>query len=295
MSIKKTFGEKVFDVSNILIMVLISAVMLYPMIYMLALSFSSRYAVEMGIVTIWPIGFHTQAYKQFFEGDILLGYYNSIRYAVIGTIISLIMNAMMAYPLSDKSFIVKKYVLFYISFTMYFGAGLIPWYMVIRSMGMIDNIWGIIIPSALSAYNIIIFRTFFKELPAELKESAFIDGANDFTILFKIIIPLSKPVFVTVGLWVIVGHWNSFFTPFIVLNSPKKFPLQLVIANIVRSGMAPLLKQSLPSSNAAAYREVSENALRAAAVIATSVPILAVYPFLQKYFVKGVMIGSIKG
>ena len=214
------YGSRWFTLANSILLILMSAIFLYPFIFIIALSLSEKAAVVAGKVHFFPIGFNFDSYKQVVANpSFMRSYINSVYYAVSGTLLVLFFTSLTAYPLSIPSFCYKKVVTTLFAVTMFFGGGLIPTYLLIRSLGMIDTVWVLILPGCVSAWNVIIFRTFFSGIPSSLQESAVIDGANDFYILYKIIIPLSKPILATVALFSIVGSWNNFFGPFIYLTS----------------------------------------------------------------------------
>lgn len=291
MKNKKTIGSVVFDTINILIMWFIIIIMLYPFIYTLSVSVSKPAYVEAGWVWLLPIGFNINAYKMFFSAsNVLRGYWNTIVYSVSGTFLSLFLMAITAYPLSRKDFYGRKAIMLIFIFTMYFYAGIIPGYLLVKFLGMMNTIWAIIVPGAIGTWYVIIFRTFFMEIPVEMSESAYIDGAGDWRILFQIILPLSKPVLATIGLFLIVGQWNSFAAPYFYLSDKDKYPIQLVLRKLLDPGS--LHGREFQRKDIV---EVPLKSLRSAAIVFTTLPVILVYPFLQKYFVKGVMIGSIKG
>lgn len=287
---EKTFVS-LFDVFNGLLMIVVCAIMIYPFIYVFSLSVSDPAFVETGKVTFLPIGFNLHAYDMYLrQTDVVRAYFNTVVYAVSGTAVTLLLTSLTAYPMAVKNFYGRSVFMFIFAFTMFFNGGMIPTFILVRNLHMINTIWAVIIPSALSAWNLIIFITFFKEIPESLSESATIDGANDWLILFRIILPLSKPVFATVGLFSIVGHWNSFLGPFLYLNDKEKFPLQLALRKMFdvqyRIGTESFLPKDVQTPLVS---------YRCAAIFLSVLPIVCTYPFLQKYFIKGVMIGSLKG
>jgi putative aldouronate transport system permease protein len=272
----------------------ICVVMLYPFLFVLAASLSSNEAVMRGMVGIIPQGLNFNAYNAVLHYPyIWSGYRNTIMYTVCGTAVNLILTVIGAYALSrNKSqFYGKSLFTFIITLTMFFGGGLIPTYLVIRSYGMLNTFWVMIIPGAISTWNMIVMRTFFQNIPAELEEAAIIDGCNDIGVLVRIILPLSTASLMTIGMFYAVGHWNSWFNALIYLRDYNLFPLQLWLRTIVL--------QSQITDVASMATEQLENAvsdtIKYATIIVAVVPILCVYPFVQKYFVKGVMVGSIKG
>jgi putative aldouronate transport system permease protein len=273
-------------------MILVVIATLYPFLYMLALSFSSNEAIVQGKVVLWPVGFTVYPYQRIIQQSMFwLGYKNTLIYTIGGTAIGLVMTTMCAYPLSKKHIMGRKFILKFLVFTMYFGGGLIPSYLLVKSLHMIDTVWSIIIPGAISTYNLLVMKTFFEGLPQSLEEAASIDGMNQFQILLKIVLPLSMPIMATIGLFIAVSHWNDWFGPLIYLNNDGLYPVTLFLRNVVMgSQMASKSGQMMDSSAS----QVLPQSLQAATVMLVTVPILCIYPFIQKYFVKGVMIGAIK-
>ena len=290
---KETRGDKVFRIVVAIILLFVNAIMLYPFILIISLSISDPEAVLRGEVTFLPKGFSARAYeKMITTPNFVKSYGNTILYATVGTIITLALTALTAFPLSVTKFRSKKFLNVYYMITMFFYGGMIPTFLVVRSLGIIDTLWATVLPGALTAYNIMIFRSFFQGIPESLHESAYIDGANDWRVLFSIILPLSKPVIATIALFTIVRHWNSFFNALLYLNTPDKYPLQMILRNIL-TGAEQLNKDS-GAFETLAQSSVTES-LKDASIIITTLPVICVYPFIQRYFVKGVMIGSVKG
>lgn len=292
MHIRRSMGQRTFNSLNILFMMILASITLYPFLFVLFASLSKPALVmaQRGIL-LYPKGFSLASYKAVFKfRTIWMGYKNTIIYLVTGTSLNMILTCLGAYGLSRKNVFFAKPVTVLIIITMFFSGGLIPLYLLVRNLQMVDTIFAIIVPGAISAYNMIIMRTSFKALPDSLDESARIDGANDFTILFKIVIPLSIPVLAVITLYYSVAHWNSWFSAMIYLRSREKYPLQLVLREI-------LIAQDIDELLAGSVEEtepISET-IKYAVIIVATIPILALYPFLQKYFVKGVLIGAIKG
>jgi putative aldouronate transport system permease protein len=277
-------------------MVFICVVMLYPFLFVLAASLSSSSAVSRGMVSIIPQGFNLRAYAEVFKYKyIWTGYKNTILYTVAGTALNLVMTVAGAYPLSRKQFYGRSVFTFIVAVTMFFSGGLIPTFLVMRSYKLLDTFWIMILPGAVSTWNMIIMRTFFQNIPTELEEAAIIDGCNDIGVLWRIVLPLSTASIMTIGMFYAVGHWNSWFNAFIYLRDYDKYPLQLFLRMIV------LLNQ-INDISSSAVGQMTENpdalisdTIKYAVIIVTAAPILCVYPFVQKYFVKGVMVGSVKG
>ena len=281
-----------FDVVLVILMILLSAIFIYPLLNMLALSFSDSQELKSLPVYLMPKGFSLESYKALLnDSRTILYYWNTIQYAAVGTVIMLLTTSLMAYPLSIPSMRGRKLVSILRTITMFFGGGLIPYYVTIMQLGMIDSFWVMVIPGAISAYNVIVFKTFFMSIPESLRESAGLDGAGHFRILFQIILPLSKAVIATFALFSIVGYWNDYMTALLYLRDDTKYPIQLLMRRLLvlmdykDASTAQLLKD---------YRAISSRTTKAAATIITVVPVLCVYPFMQKHFAKGVLVGSIK-
>jgi multiple sugar transport system permease protein/putative aldouronate transport system permease protein len=249
-----------------------------------------------GKVVIFPVDITLDGYKSVFSYDpIWMGYLNSFKYMIIGTIISIIVTIMAAYPLSRDEIRGKRILMPYFLFTMIFSGGLVPSYILIKQLHIYDSMWAIILPAALSAYNVIVARTFFRQtIPKELLEAAKMDGCTDFGFLLKIVIPLSKPIIAVLGLWMAVGLWNSYFSALIYLSSRSKFPLQLILRELLVLGNVDTTSSTLDPELLNKYKYLSEM-LRYGSIVVSSLPLMILYPFVQKYFVKGVLIGSVKG
>lgn len=293
--IKLSTEDKVFTLVTYIILSLLIVVMIYPFIYVISTSISDPGRIMRGEVWLLPKGFDTTAYKQMIEHPLFLtAYGNTILYAAAGTLLTLFFTAITAYPLSRGKFRTKGFISKFYLVTMFFGGGMIPTYMAMRNLQLIDTFWVMVLPGAVSAWNIILMRSFFKTIPESLYESAYLDGANDLQVLAKIVVPLSKPIFATIGLFTVVGHWNNFFSGLLYLNDAKKYPLQMILRNILFN--ASFSANSAEAGNMADMMQfTSTEALKAASIVITMFPIICIYPFIQKYFIKGVMIGSVKG
>ncbi len=287
-------GKKVtaFDVVLVVLMVLLSAMFLYPLLNMLALSFSDSQELKSLPVYLWPKGFSLESYKALLgDSRTLLYYWNTVKYASVGTVIMLLTTSLMAYPLSIPALRGRRFVSVLLTITMFFGGGLIPYYVTIMQLGMINTFWVMVIPGAISAYNVIVFKTFFMSIPEALRESASLDGAGHVRILFQIVLPLSKAVLATFALFSIVGYWNDYMTALLYLRDDTKYPIQLLMRRLLvlmdykDASTAQMLKD---------FQKISTRTTKAAATIITVVPVLCVYPFMQKHFAKGVLVGSIK-
>lgn len=290
---RRSLGEHVFDWSNTLFLILLSLVTLYPFFYVLVASVSDPTWMMQVRGLIWyPKGFSLEAYKLVFNNpSITTGYLNTLLYVTMGTALNILMTSLGAYALSRQNVMWRNPVMFLIVFTMFFNGGLIPTYLLIHDLGMVNTRWALIIPSAMSAYNLIIMRTSFQSVPVSLEESAKLDGANDFTILFRVILPLSMPVVAVMILFYGVAHWNSWFSALIYLRTRELYPLQLILREILITSSTESMMTSVGGVDKTPIGET----IKYATIIVATVPILLLYPFLQKYFVKGVMIGAIKG
>lgn len=292
---KRTGLGTVFDCFNVIILITLSFISLYPFLYVIfaSLSDSAELALYRGML-FRPLGFSTAAYKAVFEErEIITGFLNTIIYVVAGTAINVIMTSLGAFVLSRKNFYWNKLLMPMAVFTMFFGGGLIPNFLLIKALGMYDTRWAILIPTAISTWNLFIMKTNFMAIPASLEESAEIDGANSFIVFIKIVMPLSMPVIAVMILYYGVGNWNSWFNAMVYLKERDLFPLQLFLREFLIANSTEEMMLSMDVGTADIQR-VSETVKYATIVVAT-LPILCVYPFLQKYFVKGVMIGAIKG
>lgn len=287
-----SLGERIFEVFNILFLLLLCLVTLYPFIYVLFASLSEPAWVVQQRGLIWhPSGLNLEAYRLVFDNPMITsGYLNTLFIVSAGTCLNVFMTALGAYGLSRQNVMWKNPIMFFIVFTMFFSGGLIPSYLLVTGLGMLDSLWALIIPGAVSAFNLIIMRTAFQSIPHSLEESAKLDGANDFTVLIRIILPLSMPVIAVMILFYGVGHWNSWFGAMIYLRDRELYPLQLVLREILITNSTDSM---LTSAGTADKMPIGET-IKYATIIVATVPILLLYPFLQKYFVKGVMIGAIK-
>ncbi len=293
--IKRTASDKAFMVVNTVFLLLSLVVVLVPLVNVVAQSLSAPSEVIAGRVSFWPKKPTLMAYEEIFRSRLLLnGYANSIQYTFFGTLINVVMTVMCAYPLSRKDFVGSKFLMGLFVFTMIFIAPLIPTYLNIRSLNLLDTIWAMILPGAISAYNMVIARTFFMNtIPDEMLEAADLDGASDMQVLFRLVLPLSKSIMAVLVLFYAVGHWNSYFEAFIYLNSESKLPLQVVLRNILAN--AKMIEQMANATVEQSQRLALVEVLKYAVIVFGSLPVILLYPFVQKHFVKGVMIGSVKG
>jgi len=283
----------VFDIFNNLIMIFVLLVTLYPFLYLTSLSMSSERYVYAGEITFYPKGFTLGTYKVLLrDASFWISYRNTILYTALGTLISLTLTVLLAYPLSKKNLKGRGFFLGIILFTMFFNGGLIPTYLLVtRMLHMRNTIWAVIIPGAISTFNVLITRTYFEGLPVELEEAAAIDGMSTYGILLKIVLPLSKPILATIGLFYAVGMWNNWFGPFIYLDTKSLFPVSLYLRNIIAGAQNA---REIAGGEVEGFGDI-EATIKSASMIVSALPIIMVYPFVQKYFVKGIMIGSLKG
>ena len=276
---------------------LLLLVILLPLLNIVASSFSSSVAVSSGQVGIWPVDFSLEGYQAVFKNSLISnGFLNSLLYMTLGTMINLVVTFMAAYPLSRKDLIGRGPLMFMFSFTMLFGGGMIPTFLVVRNLGMVDSVWAMVLPGALSVYNMIIARTFMQSsIPGELYESAQIDGCSYARMFVQITLPLSKALIAVLTLMFAVGHWNSYFGALMYLRTSSKFPLQLVLRQILVLNEFNLTEMTSSMVDDMIQRQFLANLLKYSVIVVSSVPVMVMYPFIQKYFVKGVMLGSLKG
>lgn len=291
--IRESFGDNVLKVVVYTLVTLLSLTCVLPLLNVLASSFSSVDALNAGKVTFWPIGWNVDAYKTIIDnGSLLRSMVYSLEVTVIYVAITLVMTVLCAYPLSQPGLVGKGVIWPIILFTMYFSGGMIPHYLLIRDLNMLNTMWCLIIPGAISTYNMILMRSFFSSIPDALREAALVDGANDATTLVKIILPLSKSMLATIALFYAVSRWNAVQDGMIYITDPNKYILQVRLKNIILSSTA---LNELMAEGASNQTALQTQQIRSASLIFSMIPVLVVYPFLQKYFVKGVMIGSVKG
>jgi putative aldouronate transport system permease protein len=275
------------------VLLAIGIAMLFPFINALAVSFSSYGSYLKNPFMIFPSEWSLEGFRYVFKNGLLMSSYgNTIFITITATLLSLFLTIVMAYPLSKKGLRGKKAFMYILVFTMMFNGGLIPNFFLIKGLGWLDTFWALIIPGALGAYNVILMKSFFENLPDSLEEAAMIDGASELVILTRIVLPLSTPILATIALFVAVGQWNSFFNALIYISTPSKWTLQLVLREILMSANSQLLSTG---GNSAEMSTVPPETLRYATLVASVVPILCVYPFLQKYFVTGITLGAVKG
>ncbi|MFD0962233.1 carbohydrate ABC transporter permease [Paenibacillus chungangensis] len=288
-----TAGERVAKHVNILFLIVIALLCLFPFYYVVVISISPESEVIRKGIIWFPEKVAWTAYAEMINGKhgLLQAYQVTLFRTVIGTLLNLLLTFMTAYPLSKQTLPGRSGFILYIVFTMLFNGGLIPTYLVVQSMGLLDTVWALIIPGLIGTFYVIIMKSFFEQLPTEIGESAMIDGAGEWQTMIRIVLPLTMPVMATVGLFYAVYHWNSYFDAVMYLNDVSLHPLQVVLRNILLN----VQMQNTEISQFSDGNKVSMHSVKMAAVVLTTVPILVVYPFIQKYFTKGVMLGSVKG
>ncbi|RKN78204.1 carbohydrate ABC transporter permease [Paenibacillus ginsengarvi] len=293
--IKTSIGEKVFVVFNHFFFVLLGLTTIFPFINLIAKSFSSEAAVVSGIVSLWPVDFQIGTYKYVVQNSMFLNAFKvSLTVTVVGTLLALTMTTLAAYPLSKPRLRGRKFFILMYIFTMLFSGGLIPTYLLMQQLHLIDKLPVLFLPAMVSVYNMLIIKNYFESLPDSLEESAKLDGAGNLTILWRIMLPLSMPVLATIALFFAVQFWNDYFASLIYINSAHLKPLQLYLKELFVSSSDAFLRTG-QDINIDAAMNTSPQAIQAASIILATLPILVVYPFLQKYFVKGVLVGSVKG
>ncbi|NOU86264.1 ABC transporter permease subunit [Paenibacillus sp. LMG 31460] len=293
MRYKMPLGRRLFLSGNLIFLAAISFACLMPIIHILALSFSTGTAAAAGKVTLWPVDFTTAAYDNVFgKPEYLRAFRVSFERLILGTSISMFLTILTAYPLSkdERQFRLRTFYVWVFVFTILFSGGLIPWYLTVKSLGLIDTIWALVLPGALQVFNIILLLNFYRNLPKELEESARIDGAGHFATLWKIYVPLALPALATTGLFTMVWHWNSWFDGMILMNHPDKYPLQTFLQTII----IKLDFRFLKTQDAELISKLSDRTSKAAQIFVAAFPILIVYPFLQRFFIKGIVMGSVK-
>lgn len=294
-AIRRSNGAKVFTVCNTLILLALTVVTLYPFLYVLFASFSSASMLmkNQGAL-LWFRGFSTAAYSRIFSAPtIYIGYRNTLFYVIVGTVANLFFTILGAYALSRKGPMLNRFFTLMFTFTMYFSGGMVPTFLLYNDLGLFDNRWALILNGLISTYNMIIMITAFREIPAALEESARMDGANDWTILLRVVIPLSMPTIMVICLYYAVGRWNSWFPAMIYLQDRTKYPLQLFLREIL---LQEQMTEMMASAGAGTMEADSiAQTLKYAMIIVSTLPVLVIYPYIQRYFVKGIMIGAVKG
>lgn len=285
-----TRGHKIFNVFNIILLGILGLSMVLPLIHIIAQSLSNNAAINAGKVSLWPVGFTLGSYKLILQDPtIWLGFRNSVIITVFGTLINLFMTTTLAYPLSRPEYLFRKSILVMVLFTLIFSAPLIPNYLLVKQLGLLNTLWALMLPMAISAFNLFVMRSFFLNIPSELLDSARIDGCGEFRILWNIVLPLSKPAMATMGIMYAVGHWNRYAEAVFYIDHRNWIPLQVRLREIVFTDQ---MGQSDVSSELMLL--LSPEGIKMAVIVVATIPILCVYPFLQKHFIQGMMVGSVK-
>ena len=292
--IRESLGDRIFLLSIYLFLTILLLIVLYPLIFVVSSSLSSPMAVSSGRVWLWPVDFSLRGYQVALSNpQIITGYANSLYYTFFGTLISVALTVMIAYPISRPTLFGRNGIMLFIIFTMIFSGGLIPTYLVVKNLGMLDTRWAMLIPQAVAAWQVIIARTFFQvTIPNELAEAAELDGCSDLRFLWSVVLPLSKPIIAVLVLMYAVGQWNAYFDALLYLKSANLEPLQLVLRSIL---ILNTTTSGSMEASAMIERQQMADLLKYSLIVVGSLPVLLIYPFAQRYFVKGMMIGSIKG
>jgi len=289
----RSWASRLFDFANVLFLALLSLVTLLPFVYIIAASMASPEEVLTRRFMLFPSRFDFSAYEYILSTNtVLRSLWVSVFITGVGTLVNLALTSLMAYPLARKDFERRRIILLIVVFSMIFNGGMIPTFLVVKEAGLIDSYWSLIIPSAISAFYLIVLKNFFQQLPEGLEESAKIDGCNDMQIFYRIVLPLSKPALATIGLFYAVGHWNSYFTAILYINDAQKWPIQVLLRQIVIMSQGGIGDSSQFADSFSMPPPVT---IKMAVIVISMIPILCVYPFLQKYFTKGIFLGSVKG
>ena len=294
---KKKLGNSIFDTVNLLLVLLVDVIALYPLIYVISASISDPVLVGSGKMWLLPKGITFEGYRRIFQNsEILIGYRNTIFYTILGTAINLVCTLVCAYPLSRSDFVGRNFFTAIFTFTMFFGGGLIPTYILMKNLHFLDTIWAIVIPGAVSMWNVILTRTFFQGIPKELSEAATIDGCSNTRLFLSVILPLSAPIIAVNIIYAAMTHWNSYFNAMIYLSDRNKYTLQLILREILvqQQTSDSMLKTGTDFAAVAEQARIAE-IIKYGVIVVAMLPMLIVYPFFQKYFEKGVMVGAIKG
>jgi multiple sugar transport system permease protein/putative aldouronate transport system permease protein len=294
-AIKESRPDRLFSAINFVLLLVFLIVVLYPLIYILSASFSDPLAVVSGRVWLWPVEPTLRGYTTIFaDREVVTGFLNSLFYTVAGTALNVALTLLAAYPLSRRDLFGRNAIMFLFLFTLLFSGGLIPTYLLVKDLGMLNTRWSMIIPTALAVWNVIITRTYFQvTIPDELLEAAQLDGANDYTFFFRVVLPLSTPIIAVNALFYAVAHWNAFFDALIYLTDKSLFPLQLVLREILVQNQVDL--SMVGDIEDMIARQNLADLLKYSLIVVATVPLLCIYPFVQKHFVKGIMLGSLKG
>jgi putative aldouronate transport system permease protein len=302
VAVRRTTGDKIYDTIIFVVLTFIFIIVAYPLYFIIISSISDPVKVSAGEVIFLPQGITLDGYKRVFEtGEVMRGFFNSLWYSVLGVLINLAVTLPTAYALSRNDFFGRKVISIFYIITMFIGGGLIPTYLVIRNMGMLDTVWALVVPGALGVYNVMVGRTFFKaNVPSELLDAARIDGSSDTRFFFSIVLPISSALIAILVLWCGVGHWNSYFGALIYISSPEKQPLQIVLRSILLQNTENVLGSNTVLMTAEAMlerarMEALKEMMKYSLIVVSNVPVMILYPFIQKHFVKGVTVGSLKG
>lgn len=295
MKYKLTGCDLVFYGISALVIGILTLTVLYLIVYILSASFSSPAALAAGKVVLWPVDFSVDGYKAVFNySKVWIGYRNTIFYVIVGTAINVSMTLLCAYPMAQKDLYGGKVIMAYFTFTMIFNGGMIPTYILVKNLGIMNTVWSLLIPGAMTVYNMIIARTFIRtNIPGELRDAARIDGCDDFHFFFEVVLPLSKAIIAVLTLWYAVGHWNSYMDAFLYLRDNKLYPLQIFLKDVLVSG--EFSAEDMMDPETAIALQNMKLLLKYSLIVVSVVPLFFFYPFVQKYFVKGVTIGSVKG
>lgn len=287
----KSFGNRIADTTIYSILIIYAITTLIPMIYVIAGSLTAPAELARKGFVLFPTEFSVAAYRYIFSTNTIVRSFGvTVLVTVVGTIVNIVMTGVMAYPLSHKDLVGRRTIMGMITFTLLFSGGMIPGFLVVKSLGLINSFWSLIIPGSISTFNLIVLKNFFQQIPFELEESAKIDGANALKVLFRIVLPLSAPAMATFSLFYAVGHWNSFFSAILFINDPRMWPIQVILRQII------MLAQSIGDLSEMGEKVIPpQETIKLAVIVVATVPILIVYPFLQKHFTKGIMLGSVKG
>lgn len=289
----RSFGSTMFDILLIVVCVGLALLCIFPLWYTLCISLSEKSKVAAGLVTFWPVGFNFNSYTSMVgDPNFLHSFWISIERVVLGTIAELSVTILMAYPLSKtaKQFRSRDIIMWFLIFSMLFSGGLIPWYQTMKALNLFNNIWGLVLGNSVPIFNVILMMNFFRNIPKEIEEAALLDGAGPWTMLFKIYLPISKPVIATVSLFSIVYHWNEFFNGLVLTTRQANYPLQTYIQQLI----VVVNTTSMTSDQIKQMAELSDQTLGAAKIFIAIIPILLIYPFLQRYFISGITLGSVK-
>lgn len=290
VKVRESTGYIIFKIINTIIMILVCAITLYPFLYLVAQSFSSEEAITLGKVTLFPVGFNIDTYKSVLEkGDFLRSYKNTVIYAIIGTFLSLVLSCCLAYPLSKKELKGHKVLTKFVIFTMYFSGGLIPNYVLMQRLHLVNHVAGFLIPSLISTYYVILMKSFFAEVPHELEEAGELDGLNPIGIFVRIVLPLSMPIIATMILFNAVGYWNNWYNAFLYLDKKEMWPVAYYLKTII-SGAST---SADPGEVNAEKMQIAAN-IKSCSMVLMTLPIICIYPFISKYYVKGMMLGGVK-